>query len=243
MEKTDLTQLLAGLIATWENEVVEFKQANDSFSTDDIGKYFSVLANEANLRRADFGWLVFGVNNQGRSVVGTTYRQEAGRLHQLKMQITQNTDPRLTFRDIHELQHTDGRVLLFQIPAAPRGIAISWKAHYYARAGESLVSLGLDKLDEIRKQTLTLDWTAQLVPAAALDNLDEAAVRKVRDSFAQKHANSFAPEDEAKWPLETFLDRARVTRDGQIIRTTSLLLGKAESTHRLSPHPVWKAAE
>lgn len=31
----ELTQLLDGLIATWENEVVEFKQANDNFSIDD----------------------------------------------------------------------------------------------------------------------------------------------------------------------------------------------------------------
>ncbi|MDE2464385.1 MAG: putative DNA binding domain-containing protein, partial [Alphaproteobacteria bacterium] len=243
MEHVELTRLLDGLIATWENEVVEFKQAGNDYSTDDIGKYFSALANEANLRGADFGWLVFGVNNRSRTVVGTAYRQEAERLHQLKMQITQNTDPRLTFRDIHELQHADGRVLLFQIPAAPRGIAISWKGHYYARAGESLVSLGLDKLDEIRNQTLTLDWTAQLAPTATLDDLDEAAVRKARESFAQKHANSFAPEDVAKWPLETFLDRARVTRDGQITRTALLLLGKAESAHRLSPHPAqltWK---
>lgn len=238
MEQVELTRWLDGLIATCENEAVEFKQAGNDYSTDDIGKYFSALANEANLRGANFGWLVFGVNNRSRTVVGTAYRQEAERLHQLKMQITQNTDPRLTFRDIHELQHADGRVLLFQIPAAPRGIAISWKGHYYARAGESLVPLGLDKLDEIRNQTLTQDWTAQFVADASMADLDEAAVRKARESFAQKHANSFAPEDVAKWPLETFLDRARVTRDGQITRATLLLLGKAESAHRLSPHPA-----
>lgn len=52
MDQVELTQLLDGMIATWENEVVEFKQANDNFSTDDIGKYFSALANEANLRNA-----------------------------------------------------------------------------------------------------------------------------------------------------------------------------------------------
>jgi ATP-dependent DNA helicase RecG len=238
MDQVELTRLLDGLIATWENEVVEFKQANDNFSTDDIGKYFSALANEANLRGADAGWLVFGVHNRTRRVVGTDYRSKAEHLQQLKMQITQNSDPRLTFRDIHELQHADGRVLLFQIPAAPRGIAISWKGHYYARAGESLVSLGLDKLDDIRNQTLMQDWTAQFVPDASLADLDDAAVGKARESFAQKHANIFAPEDVAKWPLETFLDRARVTRDGQITRATLLLLGKAESAHRLSPHPA-----
>ena len=243
MEQTTLAQLLTELIATWENEVVQFKQAGNDYSTDDIGKYFSALANEANLRGADAGWLVFGVNNRSRTVVGTDYRREVGHLHQLKMQITQNTDPRLTFRDIHELQHAGGRVLLFQIPAAPRGIAISWKGHYYARAGESLVSLGLDKLDAIRNQTLMQDWTAQVVPDATLADLDETAVRKARESFAQKHANRFTADEVMRWPLPTFLDRAHVAQDGRITRTALLLLGRAESAHRLSPHPAqltWK---
>lgn len=227
-----------GLIATWENEVVEFKQASNDYSTDDIGKYFSALANEANLRGAESGWLVFGVNNKTRAVVGTDYRPQEERLQSLKMQIAENAEPRITFRDIHELRHADGRVLLFQIPAAPRGIPIAWKGHYFARAGESLTSLGLDKQDEIRRQTLAVDWTAQVVPAATLDDLDDTAVRKARESFAKKYANRITLEEVMGWPLPTFLDRARLTQGGQITRGTLLLLGKAESAYRLSPHPA-----
>lgn len=243
MNQPDLAQLLHSLIATWENEVVEFKQAGNDYSTDDIGKYFSALANEANLRGADCGWLVFGVNNKTRRVVGTDYRPQPERLHSLKMQIAENAEPRITFRDIHELAHADGRVLLFEVPAAPRGIPIAWKGHYHARAGESLTSLGLDKLDEIRRQTLAQDWTAQVIPGTTLDDLDEAAVRKARESFVQKYANRFQLGEVESWPLATFLDRARVTQDGQITRAALLLLGKAESTWRLSPYPAqltWK---
>ena len=58
-----LTAHLDRLIAAGESEVVEFKDANDNFPTSDIGKYFSALANEANLTGADAGWLVFGVSN------------------------------------------------------------------------------------------------------------------------------------------------------------------------------------
>lgn len=243
MSPAELQTLLDELIARWEGEVVEFKQAGNDYSTDDIGRYFSALSNEANLRGADFGWLVFGVNNRTRTVVGSEYRPEAERLHALKMQITQNSDPRITFRDIHELHHNGCRVLLFQIPPAPRGIAIAWKGHYYARAGESLVSLGLDKLDEIRNQTLGEDWTAQRVDGVTVDDLDEAAVARARESFAQKHANRFAADEVAGWPLATFLDRARLTQHGKITRTALLLLGKAEAAHWLSPHPAqltWK---
>ncbi|MDR1708767.1 MAG: putative DNA binding domain-containing protein [Candidatus Accumulibacter sp.] len=243
MEESDLAQRLAKLISAWENEVAEFKEAGADYSTNDIGKYFSALANEANLRGEESGWLVFGVHNKTRRVTGTNYRQASERLQQLKMQIAENVEPRITFRAIHELFHADGRVLLFEVPAAPRGIPIAWKGHYYARAGESLTSLGLDKLDAMRGQTLLEDWTAQIVPAAALSDLDENALHKARESFVRKYANRFAPDEVRNWPLTAFLDRARLTWNGQITRAALLLLGKAESSFHLLPHPAqltWK---
>lgn len=243
MDQLALNTLLEGLIRTWENEVAEFKQADNDYPTNDIGKYFSALSNEANLRGQERAWLVFGVSNKTRGVVGTNYRSESERLHGLKQQVAQSTEPSITFRDIHELEHVDGRVLLFEIPAAPRGIPISWKGHYHARAGESLVSLSLDKLDEIRQQTLAQDWSAQLVPAASLTDLDEAALARAREAFAKKYANRFNAEEVMAWPLPTFLDRARVTQNGQVTRTALLLLGKPEAAWHLSPHPAqmtWK---
>lgn len=53
-----LEETLTRLIAGWEGECVEFKEATDNFSTSDIGKYFSALANEANLRGLESAWLV-----------------------------------------------------------------------------------------------------------------------------------------------------------------------------------------
>jgi ATP-dependent DNA helicase RecG len=243
MDQQELQTLLAQLLTTWENEVVEFKQAGDGYSTDKIGEYFSALANEANLHRADSSWLMFGVDNKTRRVVGSDYRLQSERLQSLKMQVAENTEPSITFRNIYELQHPDGRVVLLEVPPAPRGMPIAWKGHYYARAGESLISLGLDKQDEIRQQTTAQDWTAQVVAGATLTDLDEVALSKARESFAKKYANRFSAAEVMGWPLFTFLDRARLTQDGQITRTAMLLLGKEESSWYLSPHPAqltWK---
>ena len=132
---------------------------------------------------------------------------------------------------------------MLEIPAAPQGMPIAWNGHYYARAGESLTHLGLDKLDALRGQVGAIDWTAQLVPGATLADLDAAALAKARESFAKKHANRFTSDEVASWPDDTFLDRARLTQDGRITRTTLLLLGKRESAYKLTPHPVqltWK---
>ena len=73
MTQEDLGLLLDSLLVQWENEVVEFKRGGKGFSTGDIGEYFSALSNEANLACYPRAWLVFGVDNKTRKVVGTDY--------------------------------------------------------------------------------------------------------------------------------------------------------------------------
>ena len=236
MDKTALEALLADLIARWEGEVVEFKQAGNDYDTDKIGEYFSALSNEANLRETNAAWLIFGVSDRSRTVVGTDYRPQAERLQSLKMQIAENTEPSITLRNIYELAHADGRVVFLEVPPAPRGMPIAWKGHYYARAGESRTSLGLDKQDEIRGQTLRSDWTAQVIPSASLRDLDDHALQSARDAFARKYENSIPTKDVMEWPLATFLDRARLTKNGQMTRAALLLLGRPEAAWHLSPH-------
>jgi ATP-dependent DNA helicase RecG len=243
MEHIYLQELLTDIIRTWENEIIEFKEVGDSYSTSDIGKYFSAISNETNLRNKEKGWLVFGVNNKTRKVTGTDYRMKTDRLQSLKMQIADDTEPGITFRNIYETYINDKRVVLFEIPSAPKGIPISWKGHYYSRAGESLTSLGLDKLDEIRNQTKENDWSIKIVDNATVNHLDKEALKMARESYLKKHANRFSNEEFESWSLETFLDRARITIDGKITRTAIILLGKPESAFLVSPNPVqmtWK---
>ncbi|KQM39437.1 RNA-binding domain-containing protein [Microbacterium sp. Leaf203] len=243
MTPAETSALLDQLVAGWENEVVEFKEAGEGYSTNDIGKYFSALSNEANLRGADAGWLVFGVRNTTRKIVGTPYRREFDRLQSLKMQVAESAEPSATFGEILELAHPDGRVILLKVPPAPRGIPIAWKGHYYARSGESLDSLHLSKLDEIRAQTLAADWTAVAVRSAAIEHLDPTAIARARQGFAERNASRIPAADIASWSDAKFLAKARLTRDGDITRAALLLLGADTSTHLLSPHPAqltWK---
>ena len=53
---TDFNDILQTLLLSPENEVVEFKEAKSSFDINELGKYFSALSNEANLRGTDFAW-------------------------------------------------------------------------------------------------------------------------------------------------------------------------------------------
>ncbi|MCL2737073.1 MAG: ATP-binding protein [Propionibacteriaceae bacterium] len=105
MTQQDLLSLLDQLIAGWESETVEFKEASRDYSTDKIGSYFSALSNEANLRGADSAWLILGVRDKSHTVVGTDYRPEIERQQSLKWQITQGTEPSVTFRNVYEATH------------------------------------------------------------------------------------------------------------------------------------------
>ena len=242
----ELLRLLDSLIANWENEVVEFKEAGAGYSLQAVGKYFSALSNEANLRGLDRAWLVLGVENKTHRVKECEFGKEPGRLdgpQGLKMQITEGTDPSIALVAIHELQHPDGRVLMLEVPAAPRGMPIAWHGHYYARSGESLVALDLAKLDAIRAQGTKTDWSAQVVEEATYDDLDEEALAYGRKRYAEKHAKTVTPEEVEAWSLATFLDKARLTRGGKITRAALLLVGKDLSSQKLSPYMaqlVWK---
>jgi ATP-dependent DNA helicase RecG len=234
--------LLHSLISEWENECVEFKEANDNFSTSDIGKYFSALSNEANLRNRSSAWLVFGVNNKTRETTGTTYRSESERLYSLKKQITDGTGAG-TFREIHEVFDGDKRILLFEILPAPRGLPFAWSGHYYARSHESLTALSDEKRDEIRSQTMAPDWSAVICQDASISDLHASAILKTREAFTAKHSGRIDAETIAVWSDSDFLDRAGVTISGHITRAAILLLGKPESTHFISPYVAemtWK---
>ena len=233
--RDQLLEILASLISGWEGECVEFKEAGDGFSTSDIGKYFSALSNEANLRGRSAAWLVFGVNNRTRKVVGTSYRPDRERLHGLKQQIADGCEPSTTFREIHELQTEEGRVILFEIPAAPRGIPIGWQTHHYARNGESLTGLSFAKLDEIRSQSVSEDWSAIICREATLDDLLPEAVARAREIYTGKYSERIPAETIRSWSDSMFLEKAKLTLGGGITRACLLLLGRPESTGHLLP--------
>lgn len=224
-----LSQLLQ---STGENEVVEFKEAKRTYDLNKLGRYFSALSNEACLKGLKNAWLVFGVKDN-QTVVGTQFRVSTKDLQSLKKEVADKTTNRLTFIEIHEVSHPDGRVLLFEIPAAPQGLPVSWDGHYYGRDGESLGPLNLEEIERLRAQNKVDDWSAGILYAATIDDLDATAVALAREKYTQK--NPKLAEDIPKWNTETFLNKAKLTINGKITRTAILLLGKPEASHWINP--------
>ena len=234
MDEKELNDLLDELIALdSENEVLEFKEAKNNFDFDDIWKYFSALSNEANLKNKRNGWLVFGIENKKHELVWTKFKENKSKLHKLKEDIWNHTNSRITFQEIYELERNKNRVILFQIPAAPRWIPTEWKWHYYARDHESLQPLNIEKIERIRKQWVLKDWSLNIIENATIDDLDEEAIKKAREKYLQK--NSDKKQELEQWDNKTFLNKAKITIKWKITNTAIILLWKEESEHYLSP--------
>ncbi|MHB8165812.1 MAG: ATP-binding protein, partial [Sulfuricella sp.] len=196
------------------------------------------LSNEANLYRQPCAWLVFGVKDRPRRIVGSQFRNTATSLQSLKQEVARELSPHLTFNEIFELARPEGRVLLFQIPPAPAGMPVSWKGHMYGRNGESLVGLSIEKIERIRRQALREDWSAELVPDAGMDDLDVAALALGRQKYREKHeGNARLLAEEATWEGVKFLDKLKLRINGQLTRAALLLFGKDEAAGKLPAQP------
>ncbi len=226
-----MISLLKSLLSlSAENEIVEFKEAKTQFDKDKLGKYFSALSNEANLKGKLQAWVVFGVRND-KTVVGSSIGDH--QINDYKAEIADHTSPNLSFVEVHKVEYHGKLVLLFEIPAAPQGSPVSWKGFWYGRDGESLGSLNLIELDTIRNQNRTTDWSAQTIEDAQLSDLSNEAIQRARLMFGKKNPKW---TDELKtWDDATFLNKAKITIQGKITHTAVLLLGKPESEHFISP--------
>ncbi len=226
--------IFQGLISHKENEVVEFKKAENNFDFDDLGKYFSALSNEANLRGLDFAWLIFGYDEKSHKIIGTSYKNGEGALNTLKHDFSQHTTDGQTFREIIPIEVDGKRVLMFKIPATPRNIVMKWKGIAYGRDGESLKPLNQSKQDEIRRQTPAPDWSAEIVSDATIDDLDEVAIAKARMMFKKVHSR-IPPEEVNRWTTEEFLSKCELMINGKLTRASIILLGKMFSDIKLRP--------
>jgi len=148
-----------------------------------------------------------------------------------RKEIADKTSNRITFIEIHELFLPKGRIVLFQIPAAPLGLPVAFDGHWYGRDGESLVALNIEELERIRSQNRVDDWSAEIVQEASIQDLDEKAIAKAQTEFVKRNPKYNA--EIGTWDIPKFLDKAKITIGGKITRTALILLGKEEAEHYL----------
>ncbi len=124
--------------ASSEHQRLEFKEAKTQLDFGKLCKYCVALANEGG------GQLVLGIADKPpRPVVGTAAVNNPVGMAEKLFQT-------LGFRvDVEEVNHPDGRVVVFHIPVRPRGTAYHLEGTYLMRAGGELAPMSEDQLRRI----------------------------------------------------------------------------------------------
>ena len=237
-----------------ETEWLEFKRAGQTFSFDQMAQYVSALANEANLHRREEGWLVMGIDDRleaatgMRPAIGTEFARSLPELNRIRESVAAQTAPAVVLHPPYELEvaRPDGapaRVLLWRIPAAPRGVPVSCKGHYWGRNGERLCGLPLHKLDTLRAQSALHDWSAAVV-THDWTLLSAPAIARARELYARRYASK---PDIVKEMLEQtdaqFLHTLRLAVHGGLTRAALVLLGQPTAASHLggpTPRISWQ---
>lgn len=223
-----------------ENRSLEFK--SNYQEADKLGQYISALSNGACLDHQDFAYLYFGIDDSTLEVKGTKFNVSAIKAkgnQALEMYLRQLIFPHIPFMFEEFYYEGDKRVVRLKIPAAA-GEPTTFYNKPYVRVDSHVTELS--KYPEWMREIYSsrYDWTAQLVEDATINDLDPEAIQIAREGYKERYPQY--EEQLSQWSDEIFLDKACLTLDGQITRTTMLLVGKREKAHKI-PHIaeiVWK---
>ena len=133
MPKHEISETLALILGHEESEWVEFKCNN--FRPEEIGKNISAISNAARLHDREAGYIVWGIQDQTKTVLGTDFkpRRQKVKSQELENWIATQLEPRIDFK-IHELTHEGKPVVVFSVqPCRDRPVA--FRGAEYIRVG------------------------------------------------------------------------------------------------------------
>ncbi len=219
-----------------ETEWAEFKHNNTDPQM--IGEYLSALSNAAALERQPFGYVVWGIEDGTRNIVGTSFKprsQKGVGNEDLEPWLNKLLAPKVNFR-IFEFEANGQPVVMFEVQAA-NSAPVAFGGRRYVRVGSHKKPLA-EHPERERQLWLLLsgpiqDWSAQICDGATLHDLDPQAIVFARQEYKKKHPALVTEVD--KWDDPTFLNKAKVCINGRVTRTAIILLGKNEAEHFLHP--------
>ena len=227
MNEKELKKILKSLLKLGECEYVEFKE--NYFKIDDFLKYYSALSNSATLHNEDFGYMVFGVSDNG-SILGTHNNKDE---KDLKIKIESWFGNSRDFK-IYKFAVEEKNIVIYQIPCAKGRFAQYKNKNLMAwyRVGSHNVNLyESSDLNKILEKIALFgnDWSAIAVEDANIDDLDYEALQLAMGRYKEKN-----PKLNIKnWNIKTFLERVGLIKDSKLINACLVLLGKKESAYKL----------
>jgi ATP-dependent DNA helicase RecG len=243
MNEKELKKLLENLLKKGECEYIEFKKNynlfNDKF---EFFKYYSALSNSATLVGEDFGYLVFGVDDDGE-IYGTNINKDE---KNLKINICKFFGNSHDF-EIFKFEYKEKNITIYKIPCA-KGKPAQYKnkkvMEAWYRVGshndELYESTDLGKIIE-KIALFGSDWSAKICEETSMEDLDFEALKLAKNRYQEKYS-SF---DVRSWSDKKFLEKLGFIKNSKLTNACLVLLGKKENNYKLknsreSVEIVWR---
>jgi len=189
--------------------------------------YVVAFANEGG------GRLVLGMtDNEPHDVVGSDFAQ--GKIGALE----DETYSRLGIRvRMEELYENGLRVLIAQIPPRPIGKMMKFEGVPLMRVGESLRNMSDEEMFAILSEQEP-DFSAKVCEGISIADLDEAAIKKMKESYARKQKNPGF----LQLSTEQVLTDLKLLENGKLNYAALVLLAKKEVIHAKLPQSktIWE---
>ena len=207
---------IESLLNERENEHLEFKEAKNQYDYDKLAKYCSALANEGG------GKIVLGVTDKKpRRVVGS---QAFPNLPKVKSALIEALQLRI---ETDEINHPEGRVVVFTAPSRPVGIPVRYRGVYWMRRDEDVVHMTDDMVKKIFDE-IRLDLSSDINPTASMADLDQLAITELRVRWHRKSGNDRLLEMSDK---QLLIDAELMIDDG-VTNAALILLGTQGALNR-----------
>jgi ATP-dependent DNA helicase RecG len=213
---------------------VEFKEAKNNFPwnggkhTDQKERrkcylgYIVALANEGG------GLLIFGMkDNLPHNVVGTDFAQ--GLIGKMEDEVYKKLSIRI---HIHELfDENNLRVIVTEIPSRPVGRLLKFEGVALMRTGDSLRNMSDEEMFNILSEQEP-DYSAKICPHFNLSDIDDTAMKKLKETYAKKQQNSSFI---SLGTTQVLTDLNLLTTNG-LTYAALILVGQEEALKRLLPN-------
>jgi len=213
-----MTMNIAELKQLKESEdKVEFKEAKNQYAYNSSRK--SVLGYAVAFANEKGGYLVFGLKDHfPHEVCGS--KAFEGREGQLEQDVHKDIGIRIETEVLHE---GPNRVLVIKIPSRPIGKPLYFNDIALMRVGDGLERMS-DEMYLSIIQEQEPDFSAKICEGITTDELDDAAIKKMIESYARKQNNPGF----LQLSKEQVLTDLKLLVDGKLNYAALILLAKKE---------------
>lgn len=166
-----------------EYEWLDFKE--NWFSKDGIGEYISALSNGAALCGKEFGYIIWGIKDNAKEIVGTMVNFDKDiEGEPYKHYLARKLKPSIAF-EVHEFLYNGKRIVMLIVPAA-KSVKTKFDEVDYIRIGSSKEKLNKFPEYEIRLNNILVNGFPTIVNMPAPDYAQDLTFKKLFVYYASK---------------------------------------------------------